>query len=513
MNLDDRANRAADALRQRVEPEIDITAARASMGAGAAAHRARVNRFRVGGAVVAVAAVLGAVAFVGSGSGTSDETAGRVEANDGTSGIDANAAAILGAMPQGPMDGKESYKLPVLVEPQSDLADGDTVTVYGKGFDPNDALGIVQCSAEADVDGAGIGGCQLASTPPAGGQQLDLTPEQQQAIDEYLDALAQYTGTTASWDESEPLPEPPMPPIVEGDSDVTIPDDLEDLFQSYGPASMAWTEAGGEYPDSFGAVTYADADANGEVVAEFEVSRYISTPDGGEIDCMSAAERCIVGMGAISDYDRSGGSYIGFTGQPDFPEPSLSVEPAGDPAGTFAPGQAVTAKVAGWVSKRQIRISQCVGEQCQTLQDSKADDAGNADVAVTLPSTIVDEETGEQIACEDQCVLRANGIGTEGQTSAPLPDDIPLAFPSAEPGTPVTVPPPSSPETPTTPAPSPVPTTAPAGSATTLHPAGSPCNDPGAPTDCGEPVSADPCEGPTTVLPRPGCIPQNGAGD
>ena len=511
MHLDDRASRAADSLRSRVEPSLDLTAARAAVGAGSVARQSRLRRLRVTGAVVAVIGVLGLVAVANGigGSGDGDEHVATEERDTGNqrNSREASAAQILAGMPRGPVDGKESYKLPVLAQPQSGLADGDTVTIYGKGFLPNDALGIVQCSAEADSDGAGIGACQLASTPgPA--PTPNFTPEQRQAIDDYLAMLPEGT----DWnDTSEPLPDPPaLGPIDEELGYGTIPEGTERLWDAADQARQAWEEAGGEYPnDTYGAVTYVDADANGEVVADFVVHRYITTPDGGEIDCMSAAERCIVGMGAISDYDRSGGSYIGFEGQPDFAEPSLSVDPAGDPAGTFAPGQAITVQVEGWVSKRQVRISQCVGNQCQTLQDGKADDDGNASLDITLQPTIVDSETGEQIACEDQCVLRANGIGTKGQTSAPLPDDVELAFTSAEPSAPLAT-------VPATTAPLPAPET----SSPAAYPPGDPCNDPGPTTDCALPgqvpttsLTGD-CTYPTTPPPDvpagsydPACVP------
>lgn len=491
MGLDDRAHQAADGLRRRVEGQLDLTSARSNVAAGSSARAAQRSRTAMVAGVVAVVALVGGLAVIAgtSGNGTDD-----LSTDDGqTATRDAEAARILGAMPGTATDGKDSYKLPVIAQPQSDLADGDTVTMYGKGFAPNEGLGIVQCSSEADTANIGIAGCQLAST--ASSEPVTLTPEQRQAIDDYLAQLPEG----ATWDSTSQPPPPPPDVAAAGPDgepiDVTSIENHAQVWQAYEQAYQAWTDAGGVEQDTFGAVTYADADSNGEVVADFIVHRYITTPDGGEIDCQSAAERCLVGVGAISNYDQSGGSYIGFAGAPPFPESSLGIDPAGDPAGTFAPGQAVTAQVDGWVSGRQVRISQCIGDRCQKLVDDKADDAGSASITLTLQPTIVDDESGEQVPCEDQCVLRAVGIGVEGASAAPMPAGVVLRFTSPEPSAPVT----TAPAVTTVPVPD---TTAPPKVPVDPCPAAANCDpDPGTPADPDGQVS--PGNGTATTAPVP----------
>ncbi|QXC62971.1 hypothetical protein KSP35_09390 [Aquihabitans sp. G128] len=360
MDLDHHGARAADSLRRRATAGLDLVAARATVAE--AQHRRRAaRRERLGSTVVAVLCVLGlgAVVLVASrhDAGPSFDRTGSRIGTDGTS-VDRtrepHAASVLAAMPSSPIDGKASWRLPVLVQPQSGLQDGGKVTVYGRGFGANESLGIVQCSSEADTAGAGVGACQLAR----------------------------------------------------GD-------------------------------ETYGGVTYATASAEGSVVADVVVHRFITTP-AGEVDCRSAAERCIIGMGAISNYDESGGSYVGFAGQPAFPEPTLAVSPAGP----FAPGQRVQASVRGIPPGRGIRMQLCRGDRCQDLVDTKAGATGGVDVEVVLQPAFNDKATGEPVACEDRCVLRADGIGVKGQSAAPLPPTVALAFTSPDPSGPVTTAPP-----------------------------------------------------------------------
>ncbi len=347
MDLDDRANRASRALHRQVGADLDLAAAQDSLRAAARQRRSKVAKLRVGLVAGTALAVLAVAAFV---AGDSDTDRGVEQADSSVDvGLDTNGmstedrasgAEILAAMPSLPIDGKQSWKLPVQMRPQTGLTDGQPVTMYGKGFEPYDSLGIVQCSAEADVDNSGVAGCDL-----------------------------------------------------------------------------------GTDQNGFGNVSYADADGAGNVIAQFAVKRYINTPDG-EVDCFSSAERCLVGVGAISNYDRSGGAYLNFAEAPDFDTPTFTV----DPTGPLAAGQDVNVAVTGWVSKRAVRIQQCVGEVCQDLLDGKADEGGAFNGTVIVGNAVIDPESGATVPCDGSCVLQANGIGVEGASSAPLPDPVPLDF-------------------------------------------------------------------------------------
>lgn len=95
-------------------------------------------------------------------------------------------------------------------------------------------------------------------------------------------------------------------------------------------------EAGGDTPETRGgvdgcnisAVEYADADADGVATGRFTVRRVLTTPLTGTVDCAAEANRCLVAMGAISNYDRSGGFGITIAGGEPIDIPTLTVAPA-----------------------------------------------------------------------------------------------------------------------------------------------------------------------------------------
>jgi hypothetical protein len=349
MNLDDRARQARSSLQGHVSADLDLRAARASMEERGRRATDERRRARFAAAGIAVIALIGG-ALVVSQAGRNDPDRPDVASDDLDRDREGKSdAEVIEAMPLGPTDGKESWRLPVAVSPQAGLRDGDTVRLYGRGFQPHDSLGVVHCVSEADTENAGVAACDLA-------------------------------GTT-----------------------------------------------GGAY----GGVHYVTADAKGDVVVDVVVRRYIETPGYGRVDCASAPERCLLGVGAINDYDRSGGAYIDFAGSPEFAEPTLDID--ADPL-SIAPGQQVEVEVTGWVPRRQIRIQQCVvgprgfdgSERCQPLIDARADAAGNFTATLSLDALVADDQG--TVDCEDRCVLDATGIGIPEATTAPLPPPIRLSF-------------------------------------------------------------------------------------
>ncbi len=341
--LDHRASRARESLVRHVGP-VDAAGPRSDLEARRRRRRSDRRRARVGAAAVAVVALLGggvALSMAGPGDPGDRETSEELAVDD------AEGRALLENLPSSPIDGKESWRLPIGVSPQTGLRDGDLVTIYGRGFEPNDSLGVVHCSAEADTRNAGVDACQLGAD------------------------------------------------------------------QGFAP------------------VQYVSADAAGNVVAQVEVRRFIETPGFGRIDCASAAERCLLGMGAISNYDRSGGVYIDFEGAPEFPVPTLGVTGS---EGQLTPGQEVAVQVGSWVPERLLRLEQCVvgadgyddEDPCEPVLDTRADGGGALTAAVVLNAVVVVD--GSEHPCDDTCVLRATGIGVPEGTTAPFPDPVPLRF-------------------------------------------------------------------------------------
>lgn len=389
MDLDHRAAEAAALLRDEVDAEVDLDSAYGRVMSGVGRRQARTAGVRLGiAALVALVAVGALVLSAVSGGGLSptDGSSDELALDDG---ITAQGAAILGGLPDGPLDGRESWRLPVVADRSEGLEDGDQVTLYGKGFQPGESVGAVHCSSEADTAAAGVGACEL------------------------------------------------------GD-------------ESY---AFAHTISGA-------------ARSDGSVVITVPIRRVITTPEGGRVDCASLPERCLLAIGAASDYDRSGGTYVNFADAPPFPEPVAGI----DPAGPYAPGQEVSVVAGGLMPSRPYQVLQCAGDDhCASLSQGRSSAEGTYGATVTLGSAV--EVDGVIVDCDGGCTLVVTGIGLADATNAPFPEPLPLellpgdapvgsAPPVTAPPDPGTaVPPPSTATEGTSPpgsAPEPAPSTSPA---------------------------------------------------
>lgn len=336
MDLDHRAAEAAALLRDEVA-DVDLDAAYDRVLAGGGARRARAAGIRLGVAALVALVAVGALALAtiggtGSGGGTGGD---RYEDE---LALDARGAAILGGLPDGPLDGRESWRLPVVADRSEGLVEGDEVTLYGKGFEPGEQVGAVHCSSEADTESAGAGACDL------------------------------------------------------------------------GDASYAFANTVG-----------GTARSDGSVVITVTIRRHITTPGYGPVDCMSAAERCLLAIGASADYDRSGGTYINLAGAPPFPEPTVAV----DPPGPYTAGQEVTIQAGGLVPGRPFQVVQCVGEgHCASLTQGRVGAEGTFGATVAIGASV--DVDGDVRPCAEVCTLAVRGIGLPEQTTAPVPPAVPL---------------------------------------------------------------------------------------
>ena len=357
MDLDHRAAEASALLRDEVA-DVDLDTAYDRVLAGGGRRRARAAGVRLGIAAVVALVAVGAlaVATIGASGGTGPGGDRSAEELALDAGLTARGAAILGGLPDGPLDGRESWRLPVVADRSDGLAEGDEVTLYGKGFVPGESVGAVHCSSEADTESAGAGACDL------------------------------------------------------------------------GDASYA-------FANTIGGIARSD----GSVVITVTIRRHITTPGYGPVDCASAAERCLLAIGAADDYDRSGGTYVNLAGAPPFPEPTTTV----DPPGPYTAGQEVTVQAAGLVPGRPAQVVQCVGEDhCASLSQGRVGADGTYGATVAIGASV--DVDGDVRPCADACTLAVRGIGLPEQTTAPVPAAVPLgpiAGEGAVAGTPTTAPP------------------------------------------------------------------------
>ena len=258
----------------------------------------------------------------------------------------------------GPTDGRQSVGVPVEATPSTMLVDGQTVSVTGTGFVPGEAVGIVQCTAEAArVDRGG---------EAAGVDACDLTP---------------YTALEA--------------------------DDL------------------------------------GGVTGTYAVQRTLTTSWTGTIDCAERPGRCIVVIGSVSDYDRSGGFGVSFAteGLAPLDVPVLSVSPSED----LADGDIVLVTGSRFPAGAMVSLSLCsldpstcwtigaeegeptgVGRMAPT--QAVSDGAGGFEVTGALWRYLPGPDPGTYVDCAlSPCAVRATvadaapGSGTEVTAALPAP--------------------------------------------------------------------------------------------
>ena len=99
------------------------------------------------GSVAAIAVIIGVVAWTSSG----DDDEQPVE----------DVAIVTPEAQAKPDDGLDSIGLPVTVTPATGLPDVATVEVSASGFEPNESVGVVQCTTMSST--LGQGGCDMGS--------------------------------------------------------------------------------------------------------------------------------------------------------------------------------------------------------------------------------------------------------------------------------------------------------------------------------------------------------------
>lgn len=98
------------------------------------------------------------------------------------------------------------------------------------------------------------------------------------------------------------------------------------------------------------------ADPDGSVNLNFTVRRVINAGRIGRIDCAKRPERCLVAVGAMGDYDRSGGMPVSFDESlPPLSQPTFGATPASG----LADGQEVTLRGSGYPANAPYSVRQC----------------------------------------------------------------------------------------------------------------------------------------------------------
>ncbi|MFP5256203.1 MAG: neocarzinostatin apoprotein domain-containing protein [Acidimicrobiia bacterium] len=207
-------------------------------------------------------------------------------------------------------------------------------------------------------------------------------------------------------------------------------------------------EAGGDTPETRGGVDgcyisdYVNVIADDQGVAQgtYRIKRVVTTPLTGTVDCAAEAGRCILAMGAISDYDRSGGLAVELDPNVEpVPIPTVQVLPTED----LADGQVVHVVADGLTPDEPMYLEVCssdpatcwaTGEALEVESPDGAyatvglpvDGAGHLEGDVPVWRFLPGGEPGTYVDCAvSRCSLRLSG-GT-------APPTVPLRFRGDEP--------------------------------------------------------------------------------
>jgi|GEM_PF-6021441 hypothetical protein len=205
-------------------------------------------------------------------------------------------------------------------------------------------------------------------------------------------------------------------------------------------------EAGGDTPETRGGVDgcyigdYVNVIADDQGVAQgtYRIKRVLTTPLTGSVDCAAEAGRCIVAMGAISDYDRSGGLAIELDPDVEPVElPTVQVQPAEG----LADGQAVRVTATGLTPGDVMYVEVCSADPaaCWTTGEAlpmdeggyreiglRADPDGSLDAEIPVWRFLAGGEPGTYVDCAiSRCSLRLSG--------STAPPTVPLRFRGDEP--------------------------------------------------------------------------------
>ena len=202
-------------------------------------------------------------------------------------------------------------------------------------------------------------------------------------------------------------------------------------------------------------VAYANANDDGVATGTYTVHRIVTTPATGTVDCAHESARCIVAMGAISDYDRSGGFEVSFAGGGEPVQvPTMSL----DPSTGLADGDAVHVVAEGLAPNSLVVLQVCSADPAGCWQTGEvfeldaeqyteayedaygdpgigpgtstymhvglvADGSGRAEGDVPVWRFLPADRAGRYIDCAvSACTLR---LGSE---SGSVPEPAPLAF-------------------------------------------------------------------------------------
>lgn len=157
------------------------------------------------------------------------------------------------------------------------------------------------------------------------------------------------------------------------------------------------------------------ADAEGMVRTSYAVNSFVSTSQFGRIECTTSPGRCLVAVGALNDYNRSGGAPITFAEDVSSvsPDPSVSAGPTtdlDDPSVVMVTG-------VGFPFGMEVWVAQCVVDTQLCGEESGAVRIGT-DGRLEFP-LVVRRMIGEADCAVQECEVLVDAGG--GPIAGPFP--------------------------------------------------------------------------------------------
>lgn len=349
----------------------------------------------------------------------------------------------------------------VAATPDTDLVDGQEITVELSGWGANGFVGVLQCTAGLGIEGCDSSRLQFPQIDANGNATLTMRvytlldsstgTRDCRVVQCVIAAGTEPSGIGAvtaalAFDPGAPLLPPPT---------LTVDPDTDLVDGQTVTAAVAGARAGASYVvvQCAAAATemagcrdwneWVELDDDGNGSAEIDVYAAFRTRDGTEVDCRTAPATCDLRLYRQGSETPS----VAATGfDPDAPllvDPTLSLAPPGD----FVDRQTVSVSGAGWTPGSYVQLQQCA------VETAEIGCRGDAYAEVTADGTFTQDVTLDAVlfigptsvdcrTAPGRCEIRARTDDGTGRRDPWLP----LAF---DPDAPL-VPPPVATVTPDT---------------------------------------------------------------
>lgn len=339
----------------------------------------------------------------------------------------------------------------VTVTPDTDLVDGQEVTVELTGWAANGSLGVLQCTAGLGIEGCDTSRLQFPQVDAAGNASVTMRvytlldsatgTRDCRVVQCVIAAATEPSGIGAvtaalAFDPDAPLL--PLPTLTV-DPDTGLADGQTVAVEVTGArpgASYVVVQCAASATEMAGCRDWnewVELDDDGNGSAPIDVYAAFRTRDGTEVDCRTAPGTCDLRLYRQGS-DTPSIAATGF--DPDAPllaDPTLVL----DPAGGFVDRQTISVSGSGWTSEGYVELAQCAAEVANGCRgDAYAEIGGDGTFTqdVTLDAVLVFGTTSVDCrTAPGRCEIRARADDGTGRRYPWLPlafdPDAPLVPP------------------------------------------------------------------------------------